>query len=285
MNTKKEEQWDLIIKPRTPLFNLELQEIWQYRDLLLLMVKRDVITVYKQTILGPLWFFLQPILTTFIFTIVFSKIAGLSTGAVPAVLFYLSGLIVWNFFSETLLSTSKTFTENATVFGKVYFPRLIMPLAKTISGFLKFFIQLGLFLFVFAFYNVFEDMPFAMNQTLFFLPLLFLLMALLGLGSGIILSSLTTKYRDLIFLINFGVQLLMYATPIIIPLASVPLKYQWVMKLNPMTPIIEIFRHSFFGTGVFDASGLYYSAGFTVVLLFFGIIIFNRVEKSFIDTV
>jgi len=285
MNTKKEEQWDLIIKPRTPLFNLELQEIWQYRDLLLLMVKRDIITVYKQTILGPIWFFLQPVFTTLIFTIVFSEIAGLSTGSTPAILFYLSGLIVWNFFSETLLSTSKTFTENSAVFGKVYFPRLIMPISKTISGFLKFFIQLGLFLSVLAFFAVVKGMEVHLHSALIFLPLLFLLMALLGLGSGIILSSLTTKYRDLIFLINFGVQLLMYATPVIIPLSEVPLKYLWIIKLNPMTSVIETFRYAFLGAGELDLAGLCYSTVFTACLLLIGIIIFNRVQKTFIDTI
>jgi lipopolysaccharide transport system permease protein len=285
MSTTKEEQWDLVIKPRTPLFNLDLQGLWQYRDLLLLLVKRDVTTVYKQTILGPLWFFLQPILTTFIFTIVFSKIAGLSTGQTPAVLFYLSGLIIWNFFSETLLNTSKTFTENAAVFGKVYFPRLIMPLAKTLSGFLKFFIQFALFLAVFLYYVIVYQLPFSFHPTFFLLPFLFLLMALLGLGAGIILSSLTTKYRDLVFLINFGVQLLMYATPVILPLADVPLRYQWIMQLNPMTPIIETFRFIFLGSGSCDAMGLGYATGFTLVLLFIGTVVFNRVEKSFIDTV
>jgi lipopolysaccharide transport system permease protein len=285
MKSKKEEQWDLIIKPRTPLFNLDLQEIWQYRDLLLLMVKRDVTTVYKQTILGPLWFFLQPILTTFTFTIIFSEIAGLPTGDTPAVLFYLSGLIVWNFFSETLLSTSKTFTENAAVFGKVYFPRLIMPLAKTISGFLKFFIQLGLFLAVFIFFWLFKGFTFSFQESVLLLPLLLILLALLGLGSGIILSSLTTKYRDLVFLVNFGVQLLMYATPVIIPLSLVPLRYQWMMMLNPMTAVIEAFRSIFIGSGTVDIIGLCYSAGFALILLFVGLVVFNKVEKSFIDTV
>ena len=285
MNSKKEEHWDLIIKPRTPLFNLDLQQVWHYRDLLLLMVKRDVITVYKQTILGPLWFFIQPILTTFIFTIVFSEIAGLPTGETPAVLFYLSGLIVWNFFSETLLSTSKTFTENAALFGKVYFPRLIMPLAKTISGCLKFFIQLGLFLVALAFFSLFKGFSYSFNEALLFLPLLFILMALLGLGSGIILSSLTTKYRDLVFLITFGIQLLLYATPVIIPLSDVPIKYLWIMKLNPMTPIIETFRYAFLNTGTIDGMGLLYSTLVTIFLLFTGIIVFNKVEKSFIDTV
>ncbi|MDF2455967.1 MAG: transporter permease [Cytophagaceae bacterium] len=285
MNTKKEEQWDLIIKPRAPFFSLNLQELWQYRDLLLLMVKRDVTTVYKQTVLGPLWFFLQPVLTTIIFTIVFSEIAKLPTGKPPAVLFYLSGLIVWNFFSETLLNTSKTFTENAAVFGKVYFPRLIIPLAKTISGFLKFFIQLGLFLLVLSFFHLFRGLPYTFNAALFFLPVLFVFMSLLGLGAGIILSSLTTKYRDLVFLIAFGVQLLMYATPVIIPLADVPDQYLWIMKLNPMTSIIETFRYAFIDAGSFDLLGLSYSAGFALFLLFLGMVIFNRVEKTFIDTV
>ncbi len=285
MNIKKEEQWDLIIKPRTPLFNLDLLEVWQYRDLLLLMVKRDITTVYKQTILGPLWFFLQPVLTTFIFTIVFSEIADLPTGHTPAILFYLSGLIVWNFFSETLLSTSKTFTENAAVFGKVYFPRLIMPLAKTISGFLKFFIQFGLYLIVLLFFYFFKGLTIPFHEAVFLLPILFLLMALLGLGSGIILSSLTTKYRDLIFLITFGVQLLMYATPVIISLSDVPLRYQWIMKINPMTPVIENFRYAFLEAGSLDITGLYYSGCFALVLLFVGIVVFNKVEKSFIDTV
>ena len=285
MNTKKEEQWDLIIKPRAPFFNLNFQELWQYRDLLLLMVKRDVTTVYKQTVLGPLWFFLQPVLTTFIFTIVFSEIAGLPTGQTPAILFYLSGLIIWNFFSETVLSTSKTFTENAAVFGKVYFPRLIMPIAKTISGFLKFFIQLGLFIFVLAYFYLFKDLPYAWNEVLFLVPLLFLLMALLGLGTGIILSALTTKYRDLVFLITFGIQLLMYATPVIIPLSDVPNRYLWIMKLNPMTPIIETFRYVFLDAGSFDPMGLLYSAVLALVVLLCGIMIFNRVEKSFVDTV
>lgn len=285
MNTKKEEQWDLIIKPRTPLFNLALQEIWQYRDLLLLMVKRDLTTVYKQTILGPLWFVLQPILTTLIFTLIFGEIAGLPTGEIPAVLFYLSGLIIWNYFSETLLSTSKTFTENAAIFSKVYFPRLIMPLAKVISGLLKFFIQLALFLIVLAYFIFLKGLDISLNGSFLILPFLLLLMAGLALGAGILLSALTTKYRDLIFLINFGVQLMMYATPVIIPLSDVPPRYQWFMTINPMTPVIETFRYIFLGTGTMDVSGLLYSFAFTTILLFVGIIVFNKVEKSFIDTV
>jgi lipopolysaccharide transport system permease protein len=285
MSYKKEKDWDLIIKPRTPLLQLELKEVWQYRDLLLLMVKRDITTVYKQTILGPLWFFLQPILTTFIFTLVFSEIAGLSTGKIPAVLFYLSGLIIWNFFSETLLNTSKTFTENAAIFGKVYFPRLIMPLAKVISGFLKFLIQFGLFLLVLSFFILIKGLPIALNESLLLLPILFVLMAGLGLGAGIVLSSLTTKYRDLVFLITFGVQLMMYATPVIIPLTDVPLRYQWIMKLNPMTSVIETFRYAFLSSGGLDKEGLLYSFVFTIILLFVGIVVFNKVEKSFIDTV
>ncbi|MDB5258739.1 MAG: putative polysaccharide transporter permease protein [Chitinophagaceae bacterium] len=285
MSNQNKEDWDLIIKPRTPLLQFEIKAVWEYRDLLLLMVKRDITTVYKQTILGPLWFVLQPILTTLIFTLIFGEIAGLPTGKIPAVLFYLSGLIIWNYFSETLLSTSKTFTENAAIFGKVYFPRLIMPLAKVVSGLLKFFIQLALFLIVLAYFILFKGLDVSMNGSFLIIPVLLLLMAGLALGAGIVLSALTTKYRDLIFLINFGVQLMMYATPVIIPLSDVPAHYQWLMRINPMTPVIEAFRYVFLGTGTMDASGLVYSFAFTVILLFIGIIIFNKVEKSFIDTV
>ncbi|MDB5273276.1 MAG: transporter [Chitinophagaceae bacterium] len=285
MSNQNEEDWDLIIKPRTPFFHFEIKEVWEYRDLLLLMVKRDLTTVYKQTILGPLWFILQPILTTLIFTLIFGEIAGLPTGKMPALLFYLSGLIIWNYFSETLLSTSKTFTDNAAIFGKVYFPRLIMPLAKVISGLLKFFIQFVLFLMVLWFFILFKGLHISVDASFLLIPVLVLLMAGLGLGAGIVLSALTTKYRDLIFLINFGVQLMMYATPVIIPLSDVPSHYQWIMTINPMTSVIETFRYAFLGTGTLDVSGLLYSLIFTTLLLFIGIMVFNKVEKSFIDTV
>jgi len=284
MDTAKEKEWDLIIEPQSSWLALNIKEVWRYRDLFLLMVKRDITTVYKQTILGPVWFFLQPILTTFIFTLIFGKIAHLSTDGIPPVLFYLSGLILWNFFSETLVNTSKTFVENAPIFGKVYFPRLVMPLAKTTSGFLKFIIQFLLFVVVLFYYKI-QGVALVWNTSLLLIPYLMLLMAGLGLGSGILLSALTTKYRDLIFLINFGVQLMMYATPVIIPFSSVPLKYQWIMGLNPMTSIIETFRHACMGTSIVSYTGLAYSTGFMIVLLFVGVIVFNKVEKSFIDTV
>lgn len=285
MSNQHKEDWDLIIKPRLPLLQFEIKEVWKYRDLLLLMVKRDITTVYKQTILGPLWFVVQPILTTLIFTLIFGEIAGLPTGQIPAVLFYLSGLIIWNYFSETLLSTSKTFTENAAIFGKVYFPRLIMPLAKVVSGLMKFFIQLFLFLVVLAYFFFFKGLAVSLDSSFLILPVLLFIMAGLALGAGIVLSALTTKYRDLIFLINFGVQLMMYATPVIIPLSDVPMRYQWLMTINPMTSVIETFRYIFLGTGSIDSLGLLYSFAFTAILLLTGIIVFNKVEKSFIDTV
>lgn len=284
MNKIKDEHWDLIIKPEEKLFSFKFKELWAYKDLLLLMVKKEVTTVYKQTILGPIWFFIQPILTTVIFTLVFGQIAHLSTDGVPQILFYLSGLIVWNFFADTLIATSKTFTENAAIFGKVYFPRLIMPLSKVISGLLKFVIQLILFLGVGAYY-VIKGYDITLNTSLLLFPLLLLLMVGLGLGAGIILSSLTTKYRDLVFLISFGVQLMMYATPVIIPLSSVPVKYQWIMELNPMTFVIETFRYVFLNSGMLDWMQGLYSFSFMILLLFIGILIFNKVERNFIDTV
>jgi lipopolysaccharide transport system permease protein len=284
MNTSNEKDWDLIIQPSTSWFSLDLKGLWQYRDLFVLMVKRDLTTVYKQTVLGPVWFFLQPIITTFIFTLIFGKIAHLSTDGMPPVLFYLSGLILWNYFSETVLNTSKTFVENAPIFGKVYFPRLIMPLAKTVSGMIKFIIQFVLFIAVLLFYKI-QGVAIAWHTSLIFIPYLLILMAGLGLGLGILLSSLTTKYRDLIFLINFGIQLAMYATPVILPFSSIPLKYQWVMWLNPMTSVIETFRYACMGTSAFDISGLLYSTLCMLLLLLVGVVVFNKVEKSFIDTV
>lgn len=284
MNTTRENEWDLIIQSKSSWLSVDLKEIWRYRDLFFLMVKRDITTVYKQTVLGPLWFFLQPILTTIIFTLIFGKIAHLSTDGTPPVLFYLSGLILWNYFSETLLNTSRTFVENAPIFGKVYFPRLIMPLAKTMSGFLKFLIQFSLFVLVLLYYKL-EGVTMVWNASLLLIPYIMFLMAGLGLGAGILLSALTTKYRDLIFLINFGVQLLMYATPVILPLSSVPLKYQWVMELNPMTSVIEAFRQVCMGASVVNYTGLLYSTCFMAALLFFGVIVFSKVEKYFIDTV
>jgi len=280
----KNEQWDLVIRPRRSIFQIDIKAIWEYRDLLAMFVKRDIVVVYKQTILGPLWFFIQPIMTTLIYIIVFGRIARISTDGVPMILFYLSGIIMWNYFSECFNITAKTFTENAGIFGKVYFPRLIMPLSKVISGLIKFGIQFGLFLLVY-FYFLFHTESIHPNISLLLVPYLIVIMALLGLGFGIIFTSLTTKYRDLNFLISFGVQLLMYATPVIYPVSAIPEKYKLYILANPMTPIIEAFKHAFLGTGYLNAGGLLYATAFTLVTLLIGVIIFNKTEQNFIDTV
>lgn len=278
------EHWDMEIKPQSSLFNINFKELWRYRDLLQMFVKRDVVTVYKQTVLGPVWFIVQPILTTAIYVLVFGNIANISTDGLPKVLFYLSGIVIWNYFSESFNSTSNTFKQNEAIFGKVYFPRLITPLSKITSGLLKFIIQFC-FLFAVLAYFMFTGTDVQSNLYLLTLPLLVLLMAGLGLGSGIIFSSLTSKYRDLTFLISFGVQLLMYATPVIYPLSTVPEKYQPFILANPITPIVEAFRFTLLGSGTFSWMYLGYSALCTTVLLIFGILIFNKTEKTFMDTV
>lgn len=278
------DSWDIIITGSKKYFNFNFREIWRYRDLLLLFVKRDIITVYKQTILGPLWFVLQPILTTIVFVIVFGNLAGISTDGVPQILFYLAGLTIWNYFSETLTTTSKTFTENAAIFGKVYFPRLIIPLSKVISGLVKYTIQFCFFLCVWTYYMITTD-TLEPNVWILAIPYLLLLMAMMGLGFGIIITSLTTKYRDLTFLITFGIQLLMYATPVIFPMSVVPEKYKIYVWLNPLSSILEIFKYAFTGNGTVEIGWLAYSSIFTVVLLVFGVFTFNKVESRFIDTV
>jgi lipopolysaccharide transport system permease protein len=277
-------EWDLIIKPQSGLFALNLQDLFRYKDLLIMFVKRDVITVYKQTILGPIWFIVQPILTTAIFMLVFGNIAGISTDGLPQPLFYLSGIVIWNYFAEVFNTTSKTFIENANIFGKVYFPRLVLPLAKVASGLIKFLIQFTFFIILFLYFWL-KGSAIQPNIYILITPVLVLMMAGLGLGFGIIFTSLTTKYRDLVFLIQFGVQLLMYATPIIYPVSTIPEKYRiWIM-LNPVSSIVESFRFAFLGTGNFSWIHLGYSFGFMVCILFVGILIFNRVERTFMDTV
>jgi lipopolysaccharide transport system permease protein len=276
--------WDIEIKAKPNFFQINLKEIWKYRDLLIMFIRRDFVTVYKQTILGPLWFFIQPILTTFTFVIIFGEIAQIKTGDIPQVLFYMSGVTIWNYFSDTLLTTSKTFTENASVFGKVYFPRIILPLSKVFSGLIKFLIQFLLFLVFFIYFYLTTD-NIHPNWTILLLPFYISIMAVLGLGLGIIFSSLTTKYRDLTFLISFGIQLLMYATPVIYPLSKIPSKYLIYIQANPMTAIVERFRFSFLGTGDGSWTLLIYSATISVVIFCIGILLFNRVEKSFMDTV
>lgn len=281
----KIESWSLEIKPENNWWNLNLRDVWLYRDLLWLFVRRDFVSVYKQTILGPLWFFIQPVLTTLMFTAVFSGVAGISTGGLPPMLFYLAGTTPWNYFAACVTKTSGTFIQNANLFGKVYFPRLIAPLSIIVSTLIQFGIQL-LLLFAFMAWFAITGVDFAPDWLLiaFLAPFLVLLMAILGLASGIIVSSLTTKYRDFTFLITFGVQLAMYATPIIYPLSSVPGKYRWLVESNPMSAIIESFRVVFLG-GEVPWVSLGVSTLISIMMLAVGVVIFNKVEKSFMDTV
>ncbi|MBT6005055.1 MAG: ABC transporter permease [Prolixibacteraceae bacterium] len=274
-----------IIKPKTHLLELNLKEIWNYRDLLLMYVKRDIITFYKQTILGPLWFVIQPILTTIMFMFVFGNLAGISTDGIPGPLFYFSGIILWNYFAECLTRSSNVFIENQAVFGKVYFPRLIVPLSISISSLVKFLIQFSIFLIIYVWYYFQTDVIITPNIYILLLPVLILMAAGLSLGFGIIFSSLTTKYRDLVFLLQFAVQLWMYASPVIYPLNTIPAGKQWLLVLNPMTSVIETFKYATIGQGVFSWIHLAYSFVFMVVLLFVGIVVFNKVEKGFMDTV
>lgn len=278
------EHWDLVIKGETSLFNVKFRDLWQYRDLLLMFVKRDFISFYKQTILGPLWFFIQPVLTTIVFSIIFGNIAGISTDGLPKFLFYLSGITAWNYFADCLTKTSTVFRDNASIFGKVYFPRLIMPLSIVVSNLVKFGVQLSLFLVMMIYYSI-KGADFHITNAIFIFPVLLVLMALLGLGLGLIISAVTTKYRDLTFLVSFGVQLLMYATTVIYPLSAAPPEYKKYIELNPMTGIIEAFRYGFLGKGEFSVWSIGYSAIFTIVVLFLGILIFNKTEKNFVDTI
>jgi len=280
------ERWDTEITPHNGLLDIDFNEIWRYRDLWGLFVKRDIITVYKQTILGPLWFFVQPALSTVMFMVVFGGIAGISTDGLPQPLFYLSGIALWQYFSTCLTSTSNTFLSNAGIFGKVYFPRLIMPLAVVTSNLLKFFIQMSLFLVVYIYYAVFTDAQIEVNAYALLFPLLIVIMAGLALGFGVIISSMTTKYRDLTVLFSFFTQLWMYATPIIYPLSYITSpKLKFIMILNPITSIVETFKYGFLGAGSFSWWQLGYSFGFTCVLMSVGIVVFNRVQRSFMDTV
>jgi len=283
-STAAPQEWTEIIEPRTGLLDLRLKEVWRYRDLLMLLVKRDFVATYKQTILGPVWFFLQPVLTTLTFTLIFGRIAGLSTEGVPMMLFYMAGITLWNYFAECLNRTATVFKDNAQVFGKVYFPRLVMPLSIIISNLVKLGIQFLLFLCFWAYYY-FSTTAVHPNAALFLTPLLIVIMGGLGLGFGMIISALTTKYRDLVFLLSFGVQLLMYATPVIYPISQIGPKYRWLIMANPMSSIIETFRYGFTGSGTFSWGAIGYSAVFTVVIVGLGTVIFNKVERSFMDTV
>ena len=278
------ESWDLIITPRKKWYDLQLPDVWRYRDLIALFVRRDFVSRYKQTILGPLWFLIQPLLTSVVFTVIFGNIAQLPTDGLPQLLFYMSGNVLWGYFSSCLTSTSDTFVGNANLFSKVYFPRLVIPISVVISNLITFSVQF-LFFLAFFLYFLLSGVDVSFTPWALSLPLLILLMAGLGLGFGIIISSMTTKYRDLRYLVSFGVSLWMYATPVIIPVSSFPERWRWVADVNPVTPIIETFRAGFLGAGDASWARLGYSAIFMVVVVFLGVVIFNRVEKTFIDTV
>jgi lipopolysaccharide transport system permease protein len=279
------EEWDLIIQPKTGWLDLHLADLWRYRDLTRMFVWRDFVAQYKQTILGPLWHIIQPLFTTLIFTVIFGKMAKLSTDDLPPLLFYLAGVTCWSYFADCVTRTSATFISNAGLFGKVYFPRLSVPVSLVISGMIKFAIQFALFLAFLIFYwaggaHVHPTTAIALT------PLLLLLMAGLSLGAGIIVSALTTRYRDLQQLVAFGVQLMMFATPVVYPLSMIGGgNFRWLILANPMTPIVEAFRYAYLGSGTFTAGDLFYSAGFTAVVLFLGIVLFNHAERTFMDTV
>lgn len=280
-----EYNYKLVIEPKTRLFDLNLKEVWHYRDLLMLFVRRDFVSIYKQTIFGPLWFFIQPIFTTIMFMIVFGGIAKMSTDGLPQAVFYLAGIVSWNYFAEALKTTSDTFTSNASIFGKVYFPRIITPLSIVASKLLTFGVQFLLFLLVFAYFMLFTDAELKPNFALFLIPLLIFITAGLALGLGLIITALTTKYRDFKFLIGFAIQLAMYATPIIYPTSAIEGKIKWLIMANPMSSVIETFRYAFTGAGNFDWFHLGYSLVFMLIVVFLGTLIFNKVEKNFMDTV
>ena len=278
------ENYSTVIKPKGKLWEIDFKEIWKYRDLYSMFVKRDIITQYKQTILGPAWFFIQPALTTIMYMVVFGGIAKISTDNLPQPMFYLAGIVCWQYFADCLNKTSSTFTANQGIFGKVYFPRLIVPLATVTSNLVRMGIQFLLFIAVYIYYIV-VGVQVAPNIYILLLPLLVLMLAGLAVGFGIIISSLTTKYRDLTILFTFVVQLWMYATPIIYPLSTMSPERQWIMALNPVTSIVEAFKYGTMGVGTFSWTQLGYSFGFMVVVMAIGIVVFNKVQRSFMDTV
>ena len=281
-----EQRWTTEIRPKDKLLSVDFKEIWQYRDLMMLFVKRNIITQYKQTILGPLWYVIQPLMTTVMYMVVFGGIAKISTDGLPQPLFYLAGISFWQYFADCLTKTSNTFVNNAGIFGKVYFPRLVTPLSDVISNLVRFGIQFALFLIVYLYYFIFTDANIQPNLYALLLPVLVVMLAGLALGFGILFSSMTTKYRDLQLLLSFFVSLWMYATPVIYPLSTITNeKLRIVMQLNPLTGIVEFFKYGMLGVGNHEWWMLGYSFGFMVVLLAIGIIVFNKVQKSFMDTV
>jgi lipopolysaccharide transport system permease protein len=287
MSQLPEEDWDIEITPKSRLLDLRLKDTWHYRDLLLLLVRRDFVSFYKQTILGPVWFFIQPVVTILIYTVVFGNLAGIPTDGVPKPLFYLAGTIIWNYFADCLTKTSTVFKDNSAMMGKVYFPRLIMPLSIVLSNLIRFGVQFLLFIVLIGIYWG-KGITLIPTMAILLFPLLILIIAALGLGMGMIISAVTTKYRDLAFVVTFGVPLLMYTTTVIYPLSTAITKYpaySWLIKFNPITAVIETFRYGFLGKGSFSWGLLGYSGAVTAVILLLGIIIFNKVEKTFVDTV
>ncbi|WP_288735336.1 ABC transporter permease [uncultured Phocaeicola sp.] len=279
-----ENKWDIEIKPKKKLLDVDIKGIWKYRDLYRMYVKRDIVTVYKQTILGPLWFLIQPIFTTIMYMFVFGGLAGISTDGAPQPLFYMSGILLWNYFNSAFMVSSNVFTTNASVFGKVYFPRLVVPLSGITSNLIKFGIQLVLFILMYLYYWA-QGADLHINWTLVLFPFLVFLIAFHAMSWGLIISALTTKYRDLTQLVTFGIQLFMYATPVIYPLSAAPEKYRDLISLNPLTPIFEAFKYSCMGCGSLDWGGLLYSTVFMCITLFLSVVIFSRVERNFMDTV
>jgi lipopolysaccharide transport system permease protein len=285
MSSKPDQDWSLTVTSKRKWLDLDLKELWHYRDLVMLLFRRDLVTHYKQTILGPLWYVIQPLLTTIIFTVVFGNIGNISTDGQPHTLFYLSGIVIWNYFAECFKLISETFVANKKIYGKVYFPRVVMPISTIVSSLVKFGIQFLLFMGFIFYFALFADYQLHWDLTLLLLPLMVLLAAGLSLGFGMITSSMTTKYRDLSFMISFGIQLLMYATPVIYPLSEAPEKYRVFLLINPMSSVIETFRYVLLKSGNLDFGNLLYSGIFTVVILVAGFVVFNKTEKSFIDTV
>jgi lipopolysaccharide transport system permease protein len=278
------QEWDLVIENKTSLFDLKLKDLWRYRDLLRMFVRRDFVSFYKQTVLGPLWFFIQPIFTTLVYVFIFGNLAGISTDGLPQFLFYLSGITCWNYFADCITKTSTVFKDNANIFGKVYFPRLILPLSIVVSNLVRFGVQLILFISMMIYFFA-QGANIQVTYVIILFPWLVMLMAFLGLGLGLIVTAMTTKYRDLAFFVTFGVSLLMYATTVIYPLSSAPEKYRGFIELNPMTPIIESFRFAFLGAGEFSWLSILYSSLVTFVIFLLGLIIFNKTERTFVDTI
>ena len=278
------QEWSLIIRPKKKLLDIDIKGLWRYRDLWLMYVRRDIVTVYKQTVLGPLWFLIQPVFTTVMYMFVFGGLAKISTDGAPQPLFYLSGIMMWNYFSECFGVSSNVFSANAGVFGKVYFPRLVVPLAGLTSNLVKMLIQLVLFILVYVGYLI-AGQELSVNATLLLFPFYILLLAFHGLSWGLIVSSVTSKYRDVRFLVAFGLQLFMYATPVIYPMSVASGKVKAILELNPLTPVFEAFKYGCLGCGSFSWGGLLYSTVFMLVMLFVSVLVFNRTERTFMDTV